>query len=152
MSPRDDADKFDEEAVQGRNTSQDRDKLRGPSVLVVKQGSLLKRAQGKSLLGRANWKIRFFVLSLNCLSYYDSFDIRQRSLKGIVLLETVESVEREHKFEKEFLIALRYRRNKGEYTLHLQTKSEAECVEWFEALQATVSACHEAHNDPSCVL
>lgn len=114
--------------------------------MTVKEGSLLKRAQGKSLLGRTNWKIRFFVLTLNCLSYYDSFDIKQRHLKGQILLGSVDSVERVVKFERDFLMALHYK-NKGEYTLHLQAKSEQECLEWLKALQDSVAACCTAHQE-----
>jgi Ras GTPase-activating protein 3 len=144
------SDDLDEEASQGidvlRSRDAARERLRGPSVLTVKEGSLLKRAQGKSLLGRTNWKIRFFVLTLNCLSYYDSFDIKQRHLKGQILLGSVDSVERVVKFERDFLMALHYK-SKGEYTLHLQAKSEQECLEWLKALQDSVAACCTAHQE-----
>ena len=38
------------------------------------EGFLFKKARGESILGRHNWKLRWFILDSTDLSYFESFD------------------------------------------------------------------------------
>eukprot|EP00051_Salpingoeca_urceolata_P034015 m.23151 g.23151 ORF g.23151 m.23151 type:complete len:203 (+) comp7081_c0_seq1:1687-2295(+) len=73
--------------------------LRGPKPMgagptnkqVIKCGTLLKRAQGKSLIGRTNWKERYFVLQDGQLSYWDTTG--SGVCKGVIQTSRITAVE-----------------------------------------------------------
>lgn len=56
---------------------------------ILMQSTMSKRAQGRSLMGRINWRQRTFKLQHESLSWWDEND----KYKGIVKLEKVTAIE-----------------------------------------------------------
>eukprot|EP00054_Salpingoeca_dolichothecata_P008781 m.49809 g.49809 ORF g.49809 m.49809 type:complete len:663 (+) comp17953_c0_seq1:32-2020(+) len=106
---------------------------------VLKQGMMSKRAQGKSAMGRINWRARFFVLTPTELQYWDKFGGQesQASLKGTINLRDVTAVELvdDNTFDKKHMFQIMH----SNYILYTQGSDENDRREWMDLLRQNIA-------------
>ena len=95
---------------------------------------LVKRAQGKSAMGRINWRSRFFVLTKESLSYYEK---PEGACKGTIDLSTVKAVEHvaDATFSKPGVFQVGY----SEYILYIECHSQEERESWVREIRQQVA-------------
>eukprot|EP00055_Hartaetosiga_balthica_P004357 m.11274 g.11274 ORF g.11274 m.11274 type:complete len:636 (+) comp3811_c0_seq1:102-2009(+) len=101
---------------------------------VLMEGNMLKRAQGKSKLGKFNWKDRLFELKADNLEYY----LPDKSkLKGSIDLKAVTAVEAVdlRAFKRPFMFQV----VRDDYILYCQCPSQLDLKKWLEALRRRIA-------------
>lgn len=105
---------------------------------VVKEGFMVKRAQGKNkVLAKfhINFKQRWFVLTDHTLFYFTNQ--QKTEMKGKVPIAEMQTIERvdQSKFNRDFMMALNYGGSGVEVTtLYMQTVSNNELNDWIATL------------------
>eukprot|EP00730_Choanoeca_flexa_P016724 TRINITY_DN7966_c0_g1_i2.p1 TRINITY_DN7966_c0_g1~~TRINITY_DN7966_c0_g1_i2.p1 ORF type:complete len:598 (+),score=144.93 TRINITY_DN7966_c0_g1_i2:94-1887(+) len=103
----------------------------------VHQGMMLKRAQGKSKLGRMSWKERFFILTKSELGYYDGSTFagqgKQKGKIDVAKMVSVEEVDLSE-FKRPYMFAI----NHADGKLYCQAQSLADRKNWIEQLQSVM--------------
>lgn len=97
-----------------------------------------KRAQGRSLLGRINWRRRYFVLQRHKVSYWDRPIGPQAKCKGLIDLERITAVEvvADETFGRPNMLQIVH-----SSVLYIQCPNEASRQLWLASLRPLV-----AHN------
>lgn len=105
-----------------------------PSLPVIKQSYMVKRAQNKKRFGPVNYRSRWFVLTARSLSYYDGDAEKRGREKGRIDVLAIRMAEplsdyaldnRPHSFQIGY----------GEYTLYVSANSESQRDEWLAAIR-----------------
>jgi len=103
----------------------------------IKEGMLFKKAMGKSMLGKSNWKMRYFCLTPAELAYYESWGgaASGAKKKGAVAIKDVTAVKLAASGTKAntFVVVV------GARELQIQAATKAEADEWMEAIKSTAA-------------
>lgn len=124
-----------------------------PPLAVLKCGFLTKRAQGKSKLGKTNWKMRFFRLTSSELGYFDKNPEKddravQKGSINLGAIRTVTGINYDT-FQREHVFCVNY----ASFQLNMMASSVAEAFGWQEAIKeasvkARVLSNAKAYDDP----
>ncbi|EDO43446.1 predicted protein [Nematostella vectensis] len=99
-------------------------------LTVLKEGSLIKRAQGRSKFGFKNYKKRFFVLTNKGLAYYKD---KGKAQMCSIQLKDIKGVERVG--EDSFKQKLMFQVLQPDRPLYIQATNSVEEREWIMALR-----------------
>jgi Ras GTPase-activating protein 3 len=110
---------------------------------ILREAMLTKRAQGFTKGGPKNWKVRFFRLTRQELSYWEK-DIRSSSdakKKGQIPVTDILAVEdvRDNCFDRQNLFQVVYNTAIGSMILYVQCDNAADRNAWVAALQGIMS-------------
>ncbi|XP_067414327.1 ras GTPase-activating protein 2 isoform X3 [Emydura macquarii macquarii] len=103
----------------------------------LKEGEMYKRAQGRTRIGKKNFKKRWFCLTSRELTYHKQQDKEPIYTIPIKNILTVEKLE-ETAFNKKNMFQVIH----GEKPLYIQANNCVEASEWIEAL-CRVSRCNQ---------
>uniref|UniRef100_T1JI97 Tyrosine-protein kinase n=1 Tax=Strigamia maritima TaxID=126957 RepID=T1JI97_STRMM len=100
---------------------------------ILKQALMVKRSQNKRTFGPVNYKTRWFVLTVDCLVYYDGLSSEVGREKGRINLKTVRAVENviDHALERKHAFQIIY----NEHILYVMANSSDERTEWVTLLR-----------------
>ena len=109
-------------------------------LAALKKGMMIKRAQGKSSVGRLNWKDRFFVLTTTELQYWDRLggaNNPDATKKGWIDLTTVRAVEEvdESAFRRPHVMQIVYEQG----VLYTQAADKSEREDWLKMIRQQVA-------------
>lgn len=128
---------------------------------VIKAGWMTKRSQNKNRFTPVNFKLRWFELSKNWITYYDIEDVEKRrergrvSIAGVRLVEPANlSADGSDSTHEGFAFQIGYceagepmhGRSTPQYTLYLLASSEKERGDWIRAIRAV---CEETNSPKS---
>eukprot|EP01137_Pigoraptor_chileana_P000083 Opistho-2@35665 len=105
---------------------------------VVKQGHMLKRAQGKSAFTfKKSWQRRLFVLTEQLLQYYEGEEPKPDKMKGSVPVCTIKCVEQvdEDAFNRKHMIQIVHGENENHLILYTVAADEADRDDWINKLR-----------------
>nr|BAG55524.1 protein tyrosine kinase tec [Monosiga ovata] len=124
------------------------------TLTALRQGMMMKRAQGKSALGPINWKARFFVLLPDELSYWDEFGggtNPQAKKKGAIPTAKIHAVEEvpDTTFSRQFMFQVVH--GDASSVLYIQSSDNTDRAEWIAVLRKLiVPAAHHSVYHPGC--
>ncbi|XP_038055177.1 cytoplasmic tyrosine-protein kinase BMX-like [Patiria miniata] len=100
---------------------------------VCRVGMMLKRSQNKRKLAPVNFRNRLFVLTRDCIAYYEGTSEKQGKEKGRINFSDIKVVEEvdDTALEKPYGIQISYE----DYTLYFFASSQQEQKEWLSDLQ-----------------
>ncbi|KXJ20396.1 Ras GTPase-activating protein 3 [Exaiptasia diaphana] len=98
--------------------------------IVLKEGYLIKRSQGRSRFGFKNFKKRFFVLTNRGLSYYKT---KGKGLLCHISCDDIKGVEKLG--EESFKLKLMFQIFQPDKPLYIQANNSVEEREWMTALR-----------------
>eukprot|EP00050_Salpingoeca_kvevrii_P006923 m.292666 g.292666 ORF g.292666 m.292666 type:complete len:708 (+) comp12656_c0_seq1:283-2406(+) len=106
----------------------------------IRQGMMSKRSQGKSAVGRTNWRDRFFVLTPTELSYWEGFGGASNPAakrKGVIPIAQIRAVEEvpQATFGRPHMFLILY----DQYTLYTQASDDTDRADWISCLRDAVS-------------